>query len=101
MCATCGCSEDTHATLTDLAKGTTVALHEPHEHPPTQSAEHVHAGHEHPHRHAADHTHAPVHGTTLELERKILAKNNQLAARNRGWLAGRSILAVNLVSSPG
>jgi hydrogenase nickel incorporation protein HypB len=27
--------------------------------------------------------------------------NNQLAERNRGWLAGRKALALNLVSSPG
>jgi hydrogenase nickel incorporation protein HypB len=30
-----------------------------------------------------------------------LAKNDALAARNRAWLAGREILALNLVSSPG
>ena len=31
----------------------------------------------------------------------MLAKNQLLAERNRGWLAGRSILALNLMSSPG
>ncbi|MFM0213466.1 hydrogenase nickel incorporation protein HypB [Paraburkholderia sediminicola] len=35
------------------------------------------------------------------MERDILAKNQLLAERNRGWLAGRSILALNLMSSPG
>jgi hydrogenase nickel incorporation protein HypB len=35
------------------------------------------------------------------LEQEVLAKNNLLAERNRGWLAGRNILALNLVSSPG
>jgi len=30
-----------------------------------------------------------------------LAKNRLLAERNRGWLAGRDILALNLISSPG
>jgi len=39
--------------------------------------------------------------TTLTLEQDILAKNQLLAERNRGWLAGREILALNLVSSPG
>src|SRR6266436_204929 len=90
MCATCGCSDDSHATLTDLQSGTTVALHEPHEH-----------GHDHAHRHAHGHSHTHSHGTTIELEQAILAKNNRLAERNRGWLAGRNILALNLVSSPG
>ena len=37
----------------------------------------------------------------VALERELLEKNSQLAERNRGWLAGRDILALNLVSSPG
>lgn len=37
----------------------------------------------------------------MELEARLLAKNELLAAKNRGWFAGREILAVNLVSSPG
>src|SRR5947208_2627445 len=48
---------------------------------------------------------APVHhndhGSTLRLEHDVLAKNSALAERNRGWLAGRQVLALNLVSSPG
>jgi len=35
------------------------------------------------------------------LERAVLEKNDRLAAFNRGWLAGRDVLALNLVSSPG
>jgi hydrogenase nickel incorporation protein HypB len=35
------------------------------------------------------------------LEQELLAKNRLLAERNRGWLAGRDILALNLISSPG
>jgi hydrogenase nickel incorporation protein HypB len=38
---------------------------------------------------------------TVSLESDILAKNNRLAERNRGWLGGRNILALNLVSAPG
>ncbi len=38
---------------------------------------------------------------TVELQQKVLAKNDQLAAVNREWLRGRGILAVNLMSSPG
>lgn len=38
---------------------------------------------------------------TIVLERKVLAKNDELAARNRSAFAGRNILALNLVSSPG
>lgn len=45
--------------------------------------------------------HAQMHGTTLALEQNILAKNDRIAAENRGWLKGRNTLALNLVSSPG
>jgi hydrogenase nickel incorporation protein HypB len=38
---------------------------------------------------------------TEVLEVNILAKNDELAARNREWLANRSITALNLMSSPG
>jgi hydrogenase nickel incorporation protein HypB len=38
---------------------------------------------------------------TVELQQKVLAKNDELADRNRGWLRDRGILAVNLMSSPG
>jgi hydrogenase nickel incorporation protein HypB len=40
-------------------------------------------------------------GRTIELQQKVLAKNDGLAARNREWLRDRGILAVNLMSSPG
>jgi hydrogenase nickel incorporation protein HypB len=42
-----------------------------------------------------------VRGTQIHLEQEVLAKNQRLAERNRGWLAGRGVLALNLVSSPG
>jgi hydrogenase nickel incorporation protein HypB len=105
MCATCGCSDDEGATtLTDLQSGATIALkqihahdgHHHHNHPHEQSDHHHH---EHAHTHAEGHTH--THGTTIDLEKEILGKNNRLAERNRGWLAGRKIVALNLVSSPG
>jgi hydrogenase nickel incorporation protein HypB len=35
------------------------------------------------------------------MEAQILGKNQLIAERNRGWLAGRGILALNLLSSPG
>lgn len=63
--------------------------------------------HEHPPGHAAGASVTPAaitattHGTTIALEKEILGKNQLLAERNRGWLNGRGILALNLVSSPG
>ncbi len=38
---------------------------------------------------------------TLDLEVAVLAKNDELAASNRAWLAERGILALNMMSSPG
>ncbi|SOE73642.1 Hydrogenase nickel incorporation protein HypB [Burkholderia sp. OK233] len=89
-----------------------------HSHPHHHEHEHSHDGvlaHSHPHEHSHDgdhthdHTHAhdhqhgheSEHATSITLEQDILAKNQLLAERNRGWLAGRSILALNLMSSPG
>ena len=37
----------------------------------------------------------------MNLEQRILARNQLAAERNRGWLAGREIVALNLMSSPG
>ncbi|HTZ92114.1 MAG TPA: hydrogenase nickel incorporation protein HypB [Streptosporangiaceae bacterium] len=76
MCGTCGCSSDVRIT----------SLH------------HSHDGHEAGHVHLPD---AAQAGRTIQLQQKVLAKNDQLAAANRQWLTDRGILAVNLMSSPG
>jgi hydrogenase nickel incorporation protein HypB len=84
MCSTCGCSGEAH-----------VHTHDGHYH------HHAHEdglGH---HHHSHDPAHGQTHGPVIALEQDILAKNNRLAERNRGWLAGRRLLALNLVSSPG
>jgi hydrogenase nickel incorporation protein HypB len=41
------------------------------------------------------------HGTTVLLEQKVLAHNDEHAEQNRAWLAGRDVVALNLMSSPG
>ena len=120
MCVTCGCSDNAKATVTDLETGKVVAVahnhehehdhnHEHHEHDHTHDHNHSHEhhshnhdnNHDHSHEHSSAHTHAGLHGTTISLEAEILAKNDLLAERNRGWFEGRNILALNLVSSPG
>jgi hydrogenase nickel incorporation protein HypB len=62
-------------------------------------------GHEHEHLHEQDyshpHSHPHAHGRTIiPLEESLLAKNDLLAARNRGSLEGRGIRAFNVMSSP-
>ena len=51
--------------------------------------------------HSGEHPGARLHGTIVEMEQQILAKNSLFAQRNRDWLRAREILALNLVSSPG
>ncbi len=66
-------------------------------------------GHDHGHGHGRDHPHPHSHDLqvpgrdahTIALEAAVLGKNQALAERNRGWLAGRGVLALNLMSSPG
>ena len=84
MCATCGCGE--------------TAAPQEHGHP----HDHDHGGHDHhhPHEHGGvPHVHAEPQ--TIRLEQDVLAKNARLAERNRGWLEGQRIVALNLMSSPG
>nr|WP_246223565.1 hydrogenase nickel incorporation protein HypB [Pseudarthrobacter psychrotolerans] len=82
-----------------------------HSHPHDHDHSHNHA-HSHPHDHDHDHNlthpHADGHMHTqthtpelIPLEQNLLAKNNLLAERNRGWLAGRKVRALNMMSSPG
>ncbi|MFC3890834.1 hydrogenase nickel incorporation protein HypB [Lentzea rhizosphaerae] len=42
-----------------------------------------------------------ANSVTIPLEQRVLARNDDLAHRNREWLARRDVLAVNLMSSPG
>ncbi len=117
MCTTCGCSgtisEETAAGLVATDRGPLPAQEHHSAHVPIHEQEHgtghVHGHHhDHPHAHHHEHPHAdglgPAHGTTsrtLQLEQEILGKNRMLAERNRGWLEGREIFTVNLMSSPG
>jgi hydrogenase nickel incorporation protein HypB len=78
MCATCGCGGE--------ATTITKPGHEHH--------------HDHPHDHDGQHHHHP-HTETVTLEQKVLAKNDELAERNRRWLLEHDVLAFNLTSSPG
>jgi hydrogenase nickel incorporation protein HypB len=75
-----------------------------HDHP--GHAEHSHGEHSHGEHGHGEHGHVHVlepddHGRTVRLQQKVLAKNDELAQRNREWLREHGILAVNLMSSPG
>ena len=73
MCGICGCGDH----------------HEHHEH--------THAdGTRHSHPHEAEHEH-----DHLDVETRILAKNDALARANRAWLEAHGVVAVNLMGAPG
>ena len=92
MCSICGCSDTQRVSYTMPG-----AHAHPHDH-----GDHAHPhDHDHSHHHEHDHTHGGAHGRTVVLQQDILAKNQMLAERNRGWFEGRGVLAVNLMSSPG
>jgi hydrogenase nickel incorporation protein HypB len=104
MCATCGCGDE--AGVRVFGPGHLGRDGEPphqHEHEHEHEHEH-HDGHTGGHEHGHDTGHGTGHGPagrTIELQQKILAKNDRLAEENRAWLTARGILAVNLMSSPG
>ena len=108
MCGTCGCADDKNAvTMTDMEKGKQSVLRHGGIHGHSHDRDHHdhhHHDHDHEHSHDHDHGHDHVHGPDGEiitLEAAVLGKNNELAAENRGWLKGRGVTALNLVSSPG
>jgi hydrogenase nickel incorporation protein HypB len=104
MCVTCGCSEGAEVTLTHLGTKEDPAEHRhvladgtviTHTHDDAET--HVHSHHQ------TDKAaiHAQTHRTTFTLEQNLLAKNDQLADKNRAWFQEQEILGLNLVSSPG
>ncbi len=74
MCGNCGCSEVNEVKF------------------------HTHEHHDHEHPHNQDHDH---HHQKIEIGQSILAKNDRLAERNRGFFLAHNLLVVNVLSSPG
>jgi hydrogenase nickel incorporation protein HypB len=97
MCITCGCSDDGETKIINLETDE-AEHHHTHTLPDGTVITHFHSHNTHI---EAPQIHAKIHNTTISLEQDILAKNNLLAAQNRGWFKGRNILALNLMSSPG
>jgi hydrogenase nickel incorporation protein HypB len=87
MCENCGCG--------DKGSGYTIInpVHHDHDHTHSDSDSHSHS-HEHQHQHQ-NHYHR------ISIETDVLQQNNLLAQRNRGYFEAKSIMALNLVSSPG
>ncbi len=131
MCDTCGCSDPSNTTRYtipghDHAHEYDAGHHHDHghnhshdkehshEHPHTHTHEHGHPhdhdheqgqglihDHSHEHTHFHEHPHDHSHSKTVQLEVDVLAQNNRLAERNRGFFDAKKITALNVVSSPG
>jgi len=121
MCATCGCSGTAVVRLfpADWASHVDDRPRHEHAHRVAGHDHHDHDHHDHDHDHDDhDHEHEHEHDyqnggerilrlaeepdeRTIRLEQKVLAKNDRLAELNRDWLRQRSVLAINLMSSPG
>jgi len=110
MCDICGCDDDAVPTAMNLQTGKPISL-DSHSHQMQHRRalatghghlhEHVHSdGTRHVHAHHGPHHHAAPSGL-VDIETRILAKNDALAADNRAWLAEQQVLAINLMGAPG
>ena len=124
MCKDCGCQEGNerayfgahghdHSHEHDHSHGHNHSHHHVAHLPHDGREVHIHiqlggATHSHDHPEGHDHSHDHDGGTaderrrrTIQLESKVLARNDERAAINRNWLAERGVAAVNIISSPG
>lgn len=104
MCEDCGCSEGNEKKYFNKIHG--------HDHPHPHEHEHNHLhddeNHEHSdgtvHTHSHDdhnHEHGDSDSRTVEIKQKVLAMNDEFAAKNRAYFEKQGIIAVNMISSPG
>ena len=86
MCDTCGCGQ-LDSSYTIIRPGEEINHHEKNNY-----------SHHHTHEHDDEYNH---HSQKITVEQDILQKNNLIAERNRGFFEAKSVLSLNLVSSPG
>ncbi len=100
MCGTCGCSDSNGGVVIRRpGEPEELAIHD---HGHGHSHDHGH-GHSHDHPTGLSHHHVHDHGKSreIQLEQDILAHNNLLAERNRGFFEAMNVVALNFISSPG
>lgn len=97
MCKDCGCQEGNEKKF--------FGHDHVHDHDHHHSHDHDNdcgdSNHHHDHNHNEDHDHSHHESRTVDLERNILAKNEEFAHQNKHWLKDRGIMTVNIISSPG
>ena len=100
MCDTCGCGQPADDVTIRRPGEAEPHDHHPHDHHHDHHhahGHHHHGDHDHHHHHDADHG----RNRDITVAEAVLAGNDRQALLNRGWFAGRVVLALNLVSSPG
>jgi hydrogenase nickel incorporation protein HypB len=120
MCKECGCGldegpfeihgGDAHRPHADLvgaavpaggADAQTLVDEHHHEHEHGHDHDHHH-GHDHAHPHDHEHSHDHPHShQVIDINQAVLAKNDRLAERNRGFFKAKGLLVLNMLSSPG
>ncbi|MFO1497377.1 MAG: hydrogenase nickel incorporation protein HypB [Verrucomicrobiota bacterium] len=108
MCLECGCGKVGEVTIggvsskaigSPLTQATDKAEAEAavHAHAPTEGQGH---SHEQEHSHEHEHGHGGA-GHSIPVHQAILAKNDRMAERNRGYFKAKGLLVLNIVSAPG
>jgi hydrogenase nickel incorporation protein HypB len=107
MCLECGCGKVGEVNIAGVPSG---QVHSPLVSGASGSHSTSLPAHSHEHEHEHDHDHEPHHGVaqnhehgayTVEVNQAVLAKNDRLAERNRGYFKAKKLLVLNMVSSPG
>lgn len=107
MCTTCGCDGGGQFSIQPVGQSHAAPAHHHHHHGENEHHHHHHHQHDDEHHthdhqhHHHEHQHAAPQQRQLQLEIDILAANDKLAERNRGYFEAKGIMAINLVSSPG
>ncbi|MHC4691053.1 MAG: hydrogenase nickel incorporation protein HypB [Planctomycetota bacterium] len=106
MCDSCGCGLPGNEPAILKPGEEKVHNQDDHDHSHDHGLAHDHNhGHSHIHEDPTHHHHNHDAGNTsgrrVEIEEDVLARNNLLAERNRGYFEAKGILGLNLVSSPG
>ncbi len=94
MCQDCGCG---------VVDDYTIHTHHGQDHHHSHDSHHHHHDHSHDHDHhdhVHDHSHEN-HQHTITIRESILAKNDRLAERNRGYFLAKNVRVLNVLSSPG
>lgn len=111
MCQECGCSivrevgidgqpgrqQASPLLNVESRSAVSMASFRAHDHPHPHEHPHDH-GHEYEHEHEHEHNEPR---RTLDVQEAILAKNDRLAERNRGFFKAKRLLVLNVLSAPG